>query len=243
MPVNRLMPDMRVPPHPILAEGQVHAVGMPVAAVVAEDVYAAYDALDLIGVDYEPLPGLAEPEAALAPGAPLLFSGIDGNRVLTRTVREGDAAGAFAAAAHVVPLRVAQNRISAVAMEPRSVLATFDRFDRRADHVGLLPGPVPHPRRGRAAARAAGEPRARHRPRRGRRLRGEDRPLPRGRAAGLAGARARPAREVGRDAPRGPGHDQPGARLGLRGRAGAGRARAHHRAARADHRAARAPRS
>ena len=77
------MPDMRVPPHPILAEGQVHAVGMPVAAVVAEDVYAAYDALDLIGVDYEPLPGLPEPEAALAPGAPLLFSGIDGNRALT----------------------------------------------------------------------------------------------------------------------------------------------------------------
>jgi len=128
MPVARLVPDMRVPPHPILAESQVHAVGMPVAAVVAEDVYAAYDALDLIGVDYEALPGLAEPEAALAGGAPLLFSGIDGNRVLTRTLREGDAAGAFAAAAHVVPLRVAQTRISAVAMEPRSVLAVFDRF-------------------------------------------------------------------------------------------------------------------
>ena len=128
MPVARLMPGMRVPPHPILAESQVHAVGMPVAAVVAEDVYAAYDALDLISVDYEPLPGLPEPEAALAPGAPLLFSGIDGNRALTRNLREGDAAGAFAAAAHVVPLRVAQNRISAVAMEPRSVLASFDRF-------------------------------------------------------------------------------------------------------------------
>ena len=36
--------------------------------------------------------------------------------------------------------------------------------------------------------------------------------------------RARPPRQVGGDAPRGPGHDQPGARLGLRGRAGAGRA-------------------
>lgn len=128
MPVNRLVPDMRVPPHPILAESQVHAVGMPVAAVVAEDVYAAYDALDLISVDYEPLPGLPEPEAALAPGAPLLFSGIDGNRALTRIIREGDVHRAFAAAAHVVPLRVAQNRISAVAMEPRSVLAGFDRF-------------------------------------------------------------------------------------------------------------------
>jgi len=128
MPVNRLVPDMRVPPHPIIAESQVHAVGMPVAAVVAEDVYAAYDALDLIGVEYEPLPALPQPEGALAADAPLLFSGIDGNRVLARTVREGDAAAAFAAAAHVVPLRVAQNRISAVAMEPRSVLASYDRM-------------------------------------------------------------------------------------------------------------------
>ena len=96
MPVNRLMPDMRVPPHPILAEEPVHATGMPVAAVVAEDVYAAYDALDLIEVDYEPLPALPEPEAPWPRGAPALFPGIDGNRVLTRTLREGDAAGAFA---------------------------------------------------------------------------------------------------------------------------------------------------
>ena len=128
MPVNRMIPDMRVPPHPILAETKVFAVGVPVAAVVAESVYAAYDALDLIGVDYETLPALPEPEAALRPDAPLLFTGIDGNRALTRTVREGDAADAFATAAHVVPLRVAQNRLSAVAMEPRSVLAAYDRL-------------------------------------------------------------------------------------------------------------------
>ncbi len=127
MPVNRLMPDMRVPPHPILAETHVHATGIPVAAVVAEDVYAAYDALDLITVEYDPLPALPEPEAALAAGAPLLFSGIDGNRVLTRTLREGDAAGAFAAAAHVVSIKVVQPRVAAVALEPRSVLAHFDR--------------------------------------------------------------------------------------------------------------------
>jgi len=35
MPVNRLMPDMRVPPHPIIALGHVHAGGTPVAAGVA----------------------------------------------------------------------------------------------------------------------------------------------------------------------------------------------------------------
>ena len=128
MPVNRLMPDMRVPPHPILAETHVHAAGVPVAAVVAEDVYAAHDALDLISVDYEPLPALPQPEAALARGAPLLFPGIDGNRVLTRALREGDATAAFASAAHIVTIKVVQQRLAAVAMEPRAVLAHFDRF-------------------------------------------------------------------------------------------------------------------
>jgi carbon-monoxide dehydrogenase large subunit len=128
MPVNRMMPDMKVPPHPIIADGVVTSTGIPVAAVVAESAYAAHDALDLIQVEYEPLPALPEPEAALAGGAPAVFPGVDGNRVLHRALREGDAAGAFAKAAHVVELRVAQSRVSAVALEPRSVLATFDRF-------------------------------------------------------------------------------------------------------------------
>ena len=128
MPVNRMMPDMKVPPHPILADGVVTSTGIPVAAVVAESVYAAHDALDLIQVEYEPLPALPEPEGALAAGAPAVFPGVDGNRVLHRALREGEAAAAFAEAAHVVSLRVAQSRVSAVALEPRSVLATFDRF-------------------------------------------------------------------------------------------------------------------
>jgi hypothetical protein len=100
--------------------------------------------------------------------------------------------------------------------------------------VGLLPGPVPHPGRDRAASRAAGEPGAGDRPRRGRRLRGQDRSLPRRRAARLAGPPPRAAGEVGGHAARGSGHHQPGARLGLRGRAGARRERPHHRPARAD---------
>ncbi len=82
MPVNRLMPDMRVPPHPIIADGLVHAAGTPVAAVVADTVYAARDAAELIRVDYEPLPALASPEAAVAAGAPVLFPDIEGNRSL-----------------------------------------------------------------------------------------------------------------------------------------------------------------
>ncbi len=180
-------------------------------------------------MDYEPLPGLSEPEAALAPGAPLLFSGIDGNRVLTRTIREGGAARAFSAAAHVVPLRVAQRRISAVAMEPRSVLATFDRFTDeltmwvscqapfriRGEVARLLE--LPESRVRVIAPDVGGGFGVKTGPYR------EDVLL-----AWLARQLGRPVKWVATRA-RGPGHHQPGARLGLRRRAGAGRGRAHHR--------------
>src|SRR6266545_3590979 len=46
MPVNRLVPDMRMPPHPIIAATRVHAAGTPVAGVALEPraVLAAFDA-------------------------------------------------------------------------------------------------------------------------------------------------------------------------------------------------------
>jgi carbon-monoxide dehydrogenase large subunit len=126
MPVNRIMPGMKVPPHPIIAEGLVHAAGTPVAAVVAEDPRAARDALELVRVAYAPLPAAPEPEGAVADGAPALFAEIPGNRAFVRTLREGDAAAAFRTAARVVSLRVAQARVSGVPLEPRTVLAAFD---------------------------------------------------------------------------------------------------------------------
>ncbi len=126
MPVNRLFREMKVPPHPILAEGFVHAPGVPVAAVVAEGPYQARDATDLIEVDYEPLPPVVDPEAALAPEAPVLFPPLGTNRSFTHRWRHGDPGSAFASAGHVVRLRVVQQRLAAVSMEPRGILAAFD---------------------------------------------------------------------------------------------------------------------
>src|SRR2546430_7847904 len=117
---------MRVPPHPIIAHTPVRAAGTPVAAVVAESPYAARDAVELIHAEYEPLAALPEPEAAVADGAPTLFADIEGNRSFTRTLRQGDAARAVTGAPHVVQLRVVQQRLAGVPLEPRSVLAVFD---------------------------------------------------------------------------------------------------------------------
>ena len=68
--VNRgPFPDMKIPPHPVIAEGAVHSTGVPVAAIAAETTAEAWDAAELIDVDYVTLPAAPEPEAAIAAGA------------------------------------------------------------------------------------------------------------------------------------------------------------------------------
>src|SRR5271165_5576067 len=70
VPCGASLPGLRVPYHHILATDRVYFVGHPVAVVVATDKYLARDAADLVEVDYEVLPAVADPEKALAPGAP-----------------------------------------------------------------------------------------------------------------------------------------------------------------------------
>jgi carbon-monoxide dehydrogenase large subunit len=126
MPVNRAIPDMKVPPHPIIADGVVRTVGEPVVAIAAESPSAAWDAAERLIVEYDEISAAAAPQAALAKDAAPLFGEVAGNRSFRRALNAGDPDAAFARAAHRVPLRIAQERISAVAMEPRTVLASFD---------------------------------------------------------------------------------------------------------------------
>src|ERR1041384_6076734 len=56
VPCASPMPDQKAPKHTVLASDRVYFVGHPVAVIVATDRYAARDALDLIEVDYDPLP-------------------------------------------------------------------------------------------------------------------------------------------------------------------------------------------
>ncbi len=58
--------------HPMIATGKVRFAGEPVVGVVAEDAVTAEEALRLISVEYEPLPFVTAPDAALAPGAPVI---------------------------------------------------------------------------------------------------------------------------------------------------------------------------
>jgi carbon-monoxide dehydrogenase large subunit len=121
-----MTPGMKVPPHPVLARGSVHAVGVPIAAVVAETEARAQDGVDLIQVEYEPLPSVANAEQALESGAPLAREELDSNVCYTATKEGGDVDAAFARADHITRLHIASPRQVAVAMEPRGVLASPD---------------------------------------------------------------------------------------------------------------------
>src|SRR3954469_18909566 len=66
------MPTLSGDTQAVLATDKVRMQGQEVACVVAEDPYVAHDALELIDVDYEPLPVVTTPQAALEEGAPLI---------------------------------------------------------------------------------------------------------------------------------------------------------------------------
>jgi aerobic carbon-monoxide dehydrogenase large subunit len=66
------MPTLSGDTQAVLATDKVRMQGQEVACVIAEDAYVAHDALELIDVDYEPLPAVTDPHRALEEGAPLI---------------------------------------------------------------------------------------------------------------------------------------------------------------------------
>jgi carbon-monoxide dehydrogenase large subunit len=117
--------DLKTTPYRALAKDVVRYVGDAVAVVVAETDYEAYDALDLIDVDYEPLPAVVDPQQAAAAGAPQLHPEAPGNVAFHWTVAGGDVDAAFASAEVVVSDRIIQQRLIPTAMEPRGAVAQF----------------------------------------------------------------------------------------------------------------------
>src|SRR5439155_30565 len=104
---------------PAIAGGVARYAGEPVALVVAESRYVAEDALERIVVEYEPLPAVTSADAALAAGAPRLFSSSDSNNVALIQMRVGDADAGLRAAALVVSERFHHARQTAAAVETR----------------------------------------------------------------------------------------------------------------------------
>ncbi len=117
--------DLKTPAHPPIASGVVRYQGDAVAVVVAECRYAAEDALELIDVDYEPLPVVIEPDKAMCDDAPQLHEDAPNNQAFHWVMTGGDVDAAFDDADVVVGERILHQRLIPNAMEPRSAVAQF----------------------------------------------------------------------------------------------------------------------
>ncbi len=124
-----------------IAVDKVRHVGEVVALVAAEDRYLAEDAAELIEVEYEPLPAVVEPLAALEPDAPVLHEDAGSNLVHQRNFAYGDPAAAFAAAAHVVRLNWRYPRQSATPIETYGAIAHYEAAPERYTIWSNFQGP------------------------------------------------------------------------------------------------------
>ncbi|MCH9020751.1 MAG: xanthine dehydrogenase family protein molybdopterin-binding subunit [Proteobacteria bacterium] len=124
---NRDGSELHEPPRHCFAIDRVRYVGEPVAFVVAETEAAAIEARDLIVVDYDELPAVVDGVAALKPGAPRIWDDIPANLCLDFELGDERAVdAAFGKAAHVVTLDLVNNRVTAVPIEPRGCVASYD---------------------------------------------------------------------------------------------------------------------
>ena len=124
-----------------IATDRVRYVGEPVAVVVATSRYLAEDAIDLIEVDYEPLPAIVDPVAALAPAQPLLHDGLGSNLASERTFRYGEPERAFAEAAHRLAVTIRYPRNSCTPMETYGLVAEYDASEDAYDVLANFMGP------------------------------------------------------------------------------------------------------
>ena len=105
-------------------------VGEPVVAIAAPDRYLAEDACDLVEIDYEPLPPVVDPEAAMRPDAPVIHEELGDNIIYRGGFDKGEVDPAFARAHRVYRDRFVIGRQTCVALEPRSLVAAYEARDR-----------------------------------------------------------------------------------------------------------------
>jgi len=108
----------------ILAVDRVRYYGEPIALVAAETPELARDALELIEIEYEELPGVFDPIEAMKPGAPKIHG--DNNVISNWQLRKGDVEKGFAEADVVVEKEYRTPRQEHAHMEPESGIAWID---------------------------------------------------------------------------------------------------------------------
>lgn len=124
--VLRPVPGAPKLPYYALAQDIVRYEGEPVVSVVATSRAVAEDAIELIDIDYEPIPHVSDTLEALDPAAPVIHPEVlDSNLLVANPEGRGDPEARFAAADVVVEGRFRINRVTGLPMEPRAVVALW----------------------------------------------------------------------------------------------------------------------
>ena len=118
--------EMHPPRHPALAVDKACYAGQPVAIVLADSIYTAQDAVELVEIDYEVLPAVVDPHEAVSGNAPVIHEDFGTNVVLRTVNAGGDLDAAFAGADCVIRQRFDVQRLAPAPMEPRGLLAEYD---------------------------------------------------------------------------------------------------------------------
>ena len=138
-------PDL---PRPPLATDRVRFVGEAVAVVVGETKAAAVDAVELVEVDYDPLPAVVDMEAALEPGAELQFPELGTNLADGHRTTDADVLGD---AEVVVRARLVNQRVAVMPMEGNAIAVRPGGDEGEHDLTIWVSTQMPHAFRAQAA--------------------------------------------------------------------------------------------
>lgn len=110
----------------VLTEDKVRYIGDSVAAVAALTQETAERALELIDIDYEPLPAVFSTEEAMKPGAPEVHDGAENNIASVRRVRFGDIEKGFQEADHIFEDTFRTQPQEHATIEPQVAIAMYE---------------------------------------------------------------------------------------------------------------------
>ncbi len=137
------MPELLLCEQPVIADGKVRYVGEPVAVVIAESAEIAEDAAQAIEISIDALPAVVDSRRRNVP----LFDAIPNNIATTMAAKRGDTASAFAAhKSYARRERFSVHRHTAVALEPRGLMAEWDAASGRMTLYGATKVPFPNRR-------------------------------------------------------------------------------------------------
>jgi nicotinate dehydrogenase large molybdopterin subunit len=134
IPLNAFGPTLQ--DQPLLAADRVCHAGDGIAEGAAVTEQIAAEAIERIRVDYEPLPAVFDPLDAMRDDAPRVHAPA-GNVFMRKTIRKGDAEGAFGRAERVVEGRFSTQMVEHAALEPHAAIAAWDASGRLTVHSTL----------------------------------------------------------------------------------------------------------